>query len=213
MAPSCQRDVVKPVAIKVSGSKTSLSISRKATLVAAGRRGFRWVLHEPVVEGFVLLLVIAVRELYDPGFLQLDRGRRRRPPGAAGQGQSGLALRRGARTAVQHRPIALLGHHLRTTLQRLVPKRGGRGRGPILRIGGGSPTGEDGFGHVTSSMRATWARRVKAQRKDGADVERPGRGAGIALVLAGAAGFEPANAGIKSRCLTTWRRPSSRAGL
>ena len=27
-------------------------------------------------------------------------------------------------------------------------------------------------------------------------------------VLAGAAGFEPANGGIKSRCLTTWRRPS-----
>lgn len=26
--------------------------------------------------------------------------------------------------------------------------------------------------------------------------------------LAGAAGFEPANAGIKSRCLTTWRRPN-----
>src|SRR5690606_35640343 len=26
--------------------------------------------------------------------------------------------------------------------------------------------------------------------------------------LAGAAGFEPANAGIKTRCLTTWRRPS-----
>lgn len=25
--------------------------------------------------------------------------------------------------------------------------------------------------------------------------------------LAGAAGFEPANGGIKSRCLTTWRRP------
>lgn len=26
-------------------------------------------------------------------------------------------------------------------------------------------------------------------------------------MLAGAAGFEPANGGIKSRCLTTWRRP------
>src|SRR6187551_3655419 len=26
--------------------------------------------------------------------------------------------------------------------------------------------------------------------------------------LAGAAGFEPANAGTKNRCLTTWRRPS-----
>src|SRR5918993_550902 len=25
--------------------------------------------------------------------------------------------------------------------------------------------------------------------------------------LAGAAGFEPANAGTKNRCLTTWRRP------
>src|SRR6186997_2075484 len=38
--------------------------------------------------------------------------------------------------------------------------------------------------------------------------------------LAGAAGFEPANAGTKNRCLTTWRRPSrcirdvrERAGL
>ena len=28
--------------------------------------------------------------------------------------------------------------------------------------------------------------------------------------MAGAAGFEPANGGIKSRCLTTWRRPSGR---
>ena len=26
--------------------------------------------------------------------------------------------------------------------------------------------------------------------------------------LAGAAGFEPANAGTKNRCLTTWRRPT-----
>jgi hypothetical protein len=26
--------------------------------------------------------------------------------------------------------------------------------------------------------------------------------------LAGAAGIEPANGGIKSRCLTAWRRPS-----
>ena len=31
------------------------------------------------------------------------------------------------------------------------------------------------------------------------------------LVLAGAAGFEPANAGTKNRCLTTWRRPSRTA--
>src|SRR5437763_4576486 len=29
--------------------------------------------------------------------------------------------------------------------------------------------------------------------------------------LAGAAGFEPANAGTKNRCLTTWRRPSRRS--
>lgn len=28
--------------------------------------------------------------------------------------------------------------------------------------------------------------------------------------LAGPAGFEPANAGTKTRCLTTWRRPNSR---
>src|SRR3954466_2311303 len=28
--------------------------------------------------------------------------------------------------------------------------------------------------------------------------------------LAGAAGFEPANGGIKSRCLTTWRRPNGK---
>ena len=27
--------------------------------------------------------------------------------------------------------------------------------------------------------------------------------------MAGAAGFEPANGGTKSRCLTTWRRPKS----
>ncbi len=29
--------------------------------------------------------------------------------------------------------------------------------------------------------------------------------------MAGAAGFEPANAGIKSRCLTAWRRPIGEA--
>ncbi len=28
-------------------------------------------------------------------------------------------------------------------------------------------------------------------------------------MLAGAAGIEPANDGIKSRCLTTWRRPNN----
>jgi hypothetical protein len=27
--------------------------------------------------------------------------------------------------------------------------------------------------------------------------------------MAGAAGFEPANAGTKNQCLTTWRRPNS----
>src|SRR5690349_24388049 len=31
--------------------------------------------------------------------------------------------------------------------------------------------------------------------------------------MAGAAGFEPANAGTKNRCLTTWRRPSRRARM
>ena len=44
-----------------------------------------------------------------------------------------------------------------------------------------------------------------------------GVSAGVRLVrllhnteeLAGAAGFEPANGGTKSRCLTTWRRPST----
>ena len=30
--------------------------------------------------------------------------------------------------------------------------------------------------------------------------------------LAGAAGFEPANGGTKSRCLTTWRRPKTVVG-
>jgi hypothetical protein len=30
--------------------------------------------------------------------------------------------------------------------------------------------------------------------------------------LAGAAGFEPANAGTKNRCLTTWRRPNDGKG-
>ncbi len=30
--------------------------------------------------------------------------------------------------------------------------------------------------------------------------------------LAGAAGFEPANAGTKNRCLTTWRRPNMGGG-
>jgi hypothetical protein len=29
--------------------------------------------------------------------------------------------------------------------------------------------------------------------------------------MAGAAGIEPANGGIKSRCLTAWRRPSKPA--
>ncbi len=31
----------------------------------------------------------------------------------------------------------------------------------------------------------------------------------LCITLAGAAGFEPANDGIKSRCLTTWRRPNN----
>jgi hypothetical protein len=31
--------------------------------------------------------------------------------------------------------------------------------------------------------------------------------------LAGAAGIEPANAGIKSRCLTAWRRPNKEFAL
>ena len=34
----------------------------------------------------------------------------------------------------------------------------------------------------------------------------------MTIRLAGAAGFEPANAGTKNRCLTTWRRPSSVRG-
>lgn len=29
------------------------------------------------------------------------------------------------------------------------------------------------------------------------------------LIMAGSAGFEPANAGTKTQCLTTWRRPIS----
>ena len=48
--------------------------------------------------------------------------------------------------------------------------------------------------------------------------ERALRGSGLRdgltrLGLAGAAGFEPANAGTKNRCLTTWRRPSRRSRL
>ena len=31
--------------------------------------------------------------------------------------------------------------------------------------------------------------------------------------MAGAAGFEPANGGTKSRCLTAWRRPNGPLGL
>src|SRR3990172_12002278 len=33
--------------------------------------------------------------------------------------------------------------------------------------------------------------------------------ASLKYYLAGAPGFEPGNAGIKIRCLTTWRRPSN----
>ncbi len=33
------------------------------------------------------------------------------------------------------------------------------------------------------------------------------KGLQFSYILAGAAGIEPANAGIKSRCLTAWRRP------
>ena len=43
---------------------------------------------------------------------------------------------------------------------------------------------------------------------------RPARTIAVGTIsLAGAAGFEPANAGIKSRCLTTWRRPISEAPI
>lgn len=31
----------------------------------------------------------------------------------------------------------------------------------------------------------------------------------LIIFLAGSAGFEPANVGTKTRCLTTWRRPNS----
>ena len=31
----------------------------------------------------------------------------------------------------------------------------------------------------------------------------------MAIFLAGMEGFEPPNAGIKTRCLTTWRHPNS----
>lgn len=39
------------------------------------------------------------------------------------------------------------------------------------------------------------------------------KSAKAAQSLAGVAGFEPANAGTKNRCLTTWRHPSSHAAL
>ena len=45
-----------------------------------------------------------------------------------------------------------------------------------------------------------WSRSTRRSEKRSASLE-----------LAGAAGFEPANGGTKSRCLTTWRRPNSRA--
>ena len=50
---------------------------------------------------------------------------------------------------------------------------------------------------------------------NGMTSRRAGRrrtGSSRTVQLAGAAGFEPANGGIKSRCLTTWRRPSRRRG-
>lgn len=37
--------------------------------------------------------------------------------------------------------------------------------------------------------------------------------AGFCMYLAGAVGFEPTNGGTKSRCLTTWRRPSDAGAL
>lgn len=40
--------------------------------------------------------------------------------------------------------------------------------------------------------------------------EKSGAGA---RKMAGVAGFEPANAGTKNRCLTTWRHPNSHATL
>src|SRR3954469_11985510 len=52
--------------------------------------------------------------------------------------------------------------------------------------------------------RLAWAVGFEPPRPDGRKEQR------LSRFLAGAAGFEPANAGIKSRCLTTWRRPSRR---
>src|SRR5690606_12008540 len=42
---------------------------------------------------------------------------------------------------------------------------------------------------------------------------RPDGRQGWLCGMAGAAGFEPANAGTKNRCLTAWRRPSGGACL
>src|SRR3954469_7154613 len=53
--------------------------------------------------------------------------------------------------------------------------------------------------------RLAWAVGFEPPRPDGRKEQR------LSRFLAGAAGFEPANAGIKSRCLTTWRRPSRSA--
>lgn len=70
--------------------------------------------------------------------------------------------------------------------------------------------------HTLPSDRAAAPRKwrpralVEQQVRDQADREDGFAGAlnfGISPGLAGAAGIEPANAGTKNRCLTTWLRP------
>ena len=51
-----------------------------------------------------------------------------------------------------------------------------------------------------------------SQNEDSSSIwPQPQASSPIASKLAGAEGFEPPNGGIKTRCLTTWRRPNFRS--
>ena len=77
-----------------------------------------------------------------------------------------------------------------------------------------APVSKSGFG--TRLIKRTLASELQGKAELEVRADRPGlpRRSSSAEVarglekLAGAAGFEPANAGTKNRCLTTWRRPN-----
>jgi site-specific DNA recombinase len=78
----------------------------------------------------------------------------------------------------------------------------------ILKLSARSTARKEGPRSVVRWAEANEIQMVRAMA--GATTLDPCQGQESQVSMAGAAGFEPANAGTKNRCLTTWRRPSRR---